>query len=110
MEIKITNENQLKNGIRLNTENTYVPSNIDITINQSLLPKGQTTINKNGEYNVKAFETAIVNVLSIVEISSATQMDNLLQNYTIADLNKVYLYTGTTTSKYIQGIYYLLEE
>lgn len=109
-EIKIINKDQLKNGININTQNTYVPFDINISINQSLLPQGQTTIDKNGEYDVELYETAKVNVLSIVEISSATEMDNLLTNYTIADLNKVYLYTGTTTNKYTQGIYYLLEE
>lgn len=62
IEVVLNSDNQLENGIKLKTENTYCSSNINVKVNQSLLPIGTGRIQQNGTFFVKRWEYAEVDV------------------------------------------------
>ena len=72
-------------------------------------PTGTLNIPNNGSHNVASYATAIVAVPEHLpeSIDSAAGMDAVL---IAANVGKVYLYTGTTTSTYTNGYLYVVEE
>jgi len=75
--------------------------------NDYIIPSGTQDITENGSYDITEKATVNVNVPSVTDISTASEMRALL---TAANVGKYYKYTGTTDSNYINGDIYLVEE
>lgn len=50
-----------RKGLTLYTKKKFIEDDIDVTLDDSLIPKGTITITENGEYDVSNYETANVN-------------------------------------------------
>lgn len=76
MNLKITN----KNGITLYTAKKYIKENINVVLDDSLIPSGTLDITENGEHIVTDYEKVNVQVESGVNITDAdaTPADLLL--------------------------------
>lgn len=47
---------------------------------------------------------------SVIEVSTASEMDEILSNATDADIGKVYYYIGESTDTYEQGALYMITQ
>ena len=81
----------------------YAVSSNEWTFKELITPVGSVTKTANGTYNVKEYESVVVNVPSIIEVSTADEMAALLIE---ANVGKVYRFTGTTDSNYTNGDLY----
>lgn len=71
-----------------------------------VIPSGTQQITENGTYDVTTKKNVVVNIPSVVDISTEAEMDTLL----VADnAGQYYKFTGTTTSKYINGDIYVVQ-
>ena len=75
----------------------------EYTFEELITPVGSTTKTTNGTYDVKEYASVVVNVPSVIEISTADEMTALLVE---ANVGKVYKFTGTTDSNYTNGDLY----
>lgn len=75
--------------------------------NEYIIPKGKVTIAENGEWDIKKYETAIVNVKGAL---LTAETDSELESYnTESNLGKIIQFIGES-EKYVTNAYYLIEE
>lgn len=108
MNIKVDVKQRQKISISIGKNGKDIPISIGNVITYNPVT-GTIDIKENGQFDVKDYAYANVDVVTgqPLQIATSKEMDEVLNE---KNIGKVYEYIGDTNEKYTKGALYLIEE